>query len=97
MRITKKEQKALNNCIKSEMLNDIEINCINQWILRYCINSDYYYLNFLINGFLNEKNFILNKDEQIHVSEFYFGDYKDSKYHNLWIALYFFQKEINRL
>ena len=97
MRITKKEEKALNNCIKTKILNEAEINCLNQWFLRHCINSDYYYLNFLLNGFLNEKNFLLNKDEQKHISDFYFGDYTNSVYHNLWIALCFLQKEINRL
>ena len=97
MRITKKEEKALNNCIKTETLNKTEINCLNQWFLRHCINSDYYYLNFLLNGFLYKKNFPLNKKEQQHISDFIFGDYTNSEYHNLWIALFFLQKEINRL
>ena len=78
MRITKKEEKALNNCIKTEALNKAEINCLNQWFLRHCINSDYYYLNFLLNGFLNEKNFLLNKEEQQNIINCFFGDYTNS-------------------
>ena len=98
MRISKKEQKAYNKCIKNNLFDKEEIYCLNQWFLRNCINSEYYYLNFLLNGFLNENNFYPNnKYEQKILSDYFFGDYCNSVYHKLWTALYFLEKEINRL
>ena len=98
MRISKKEQKAYNNCIRDNLFDKEETYCLNQWFLRHCINSDYYYLNFLLNGFLNEKEFYPNNKNQKHIlSEFFFGDYGNSEYHKLWTALYFLEREINRL
>jgi hypothetical protein len=89
------EKRAFSKCMNEQILDNEEKDCLNHWFLRHCINSDYYYLNFLLIELTkNNKNFNM-KNEQYLLGEFFFGDYGNSIFHKLWIALYFLKREMD--
>ena len=95
-RFSKEEELAFDRVMGKSILDEKEKEELEEWFKKHCINSKFYHINHLLT--CEEEGISpTSSDDKALLKEYHNRDRTYSQFFKLWIALYFYERELNYL